>query len=85
MTDDSYKYLINYSEDNMKTYALDYAYGKVLKGMSLFSIGVITIGLAALNKSNESKANLMYILGGVLVGSYGVKEGWKGIKIIKKL
>lgn len=85
MSDDSYKNTIDYSEDDMKTYAFNYAYGKVLKGMSLFSIGAITIGLAVLGKTNESKANLMYILGGVLIGSYGVKEGWKGIKIIKKL
>jgi len=80
-----YNYKINYSEDDMKQYALDYAYRKLLKGMGLFSIGAITVGLAVYNRSNESKASLMYIFGGVVCGSYGLIEGWKGIKILKGL
>ena len=80
-----YKYNIDYSEDDMKQYVFDYAYTKLLKGMGLFSIGAITVGLAVYDRSNESKANLIYILGGVVCGSYGLSEGWKGLKLLKKL
>ena len=73
------------SVDIPKQHMFDYAYGKLLKGMGLFSIGAISIGLAVYDRSNESKANLMYILGGVVVGTYGLSEGWKGIKILKRL
>ena len=79
------EYNIDYSEDDMKQHMFDYAYAKLLKGMGLFSIGAITIGLAMYDRTNESKANVIYILGGVVFGTYGLSEGWKGIKILKKL
>ena len=77
--------LHRYADDDMKKYAINNGYVKLLKGIGLFSIGAMTIGLVGFDTSNESKADLMYILVGAVFGSYGLSEGWKGLKVLKNL
>lgn len=72
-------------ENEMKHYAFKYGFEKLLKGVGLFSIGAISICLARYDTSKESKAELIYLIGGVVFGTYGLSEGWKGIKLLKKL
>lgn len=72
-----------YNEDHeMKQVALDWAYNKVLKGMGLLSFGAVLVGTAIVK---ESKVGSLFIIVGTVLGSYGIIEGWNGIKTLKRL
>lgn len=72
-----------YNDDNeMKQVALDWAYNKLLKGMGLLSFGAVLVGTAIVK---EPKVGSLFIVVGTVLGSYGIIEGLRGIKTLKRL
>lgn len=73
MADEDYK---------MNEYALNWAYNKLFKAMGLLSFGAVLIGTAIVK---ELKVGSLFIVVGTVLGSYGIIEGWNGIKVLKQL
>lgn len=69
-------------EDEMKQVELDWSYNKLLKGLSLLSFGAVLVGTAIVK---EPKVGSLFIVVGTVIGLYGIIEGWKGIKVLKRL
>lgn len=74
-------------EDDMKMYAMQSGYNKLLKGLGLLSIGAVAFGLAYMTDTSQkvSKAYLLYMIGGTVAGLNGFLECRKAMKIINKL
>jgi hypothetical protein len=75
------------SDDDMKQYAMQQGYNKLLKGLGLLSIGVVAFGLAYVSDASPkvSKAYLLYMIGGTVAGTFGFLECKKGMQIIDGL
>lgn len=69
-------------DDEIKQVALGWAYNKLLKGMGLLSFGAVLVGTAIIK---EPKVGSLFIVVGTVMGSYGIIEGWNGIKVLKRL
>jgi hypothetical protein len=74
-------------DDDMRTYAMQSGYNKLLKGIGLLSIGVVAFGLAYVSDTSPkvSKAYLLYMIGGTVASTIGFMECRKGVRIIERL